>query len=490
MAIVKKSSAVRKLIATAQGYFSHARAEAQPYAQKARELAVAHRSLLTVALVVVAAYVFGALFGESTFVLAYRSVFSKLVEGRKLQFSHFRKTQLLAEHDEQFISARYEELVKLYLGPFARSSGIYPASYMGIYARESCTECFMIQIVDGTIWLVDPRRIHRRGGVEHQMRMREALEWVKLALKDITGRGEFVDGIEFVVSVADPIQSTDTTHTYNLPESDGVARPVFSVARCDVSSNIPFPMSLGESLRDAHPDGFMYRKGIQPQEWDERMVDLGLEDSLAMEKKKPKAVFSGKVAPSSMFADESRAEDACGQIGASAIDRLSRKERDLVEARVRGRCGLECCDSGDGEAFVTPALQQQYLFNIHTEEERLWSNRLPWILFSSSCPLISVLPCGQWFEPLLKAFVHYIPVDMSMANLTRTVREWRQKRETYDVMRESQVFARDYLRVDAITMYVRILLLEYLKLQKVRRNEPDPNAIRYFPTYAGNIFDE
>jgi len=447
-------------------------------------------SLRKIELLVVFLVAFVFMLGSVTSFIWLSPVIEKLfAQGspKKLVFSKLPKFSVTPEHDEQYVSRKYRALVGEYLKPFAES-GIWKASYMSTFYKDECEFCFLVQIKDQRIYVFDPRKLHRHSSMTHQLRMRESLFWITKAYRE-SPIPEAFEGLEFVVSTSDSVVSTHIPHAFRLPAADTLPRPIFTTVGCTPSANIPFPMTLGESLRDIHPRSFMYRKGVQPDEWDERILDLFREDLLSWENKVRQAVFVGNMQESYYPESLKSATDLCGTLGASALAEIAKKETEFLMAHVEGKCGSLISNGSEVQVpWFSLTDQQNFIFNIHTEEKALWSNRLPLLLFTSSCPLVTEMPCGQWFEPMLKAHEHYIPIDFQMMNLTRTIRNWRNKdSETYRIMREGQSFAKDFLRLESITLYVSNLLQEYNKLLLSHDTIIHPQAIQIYPILLDEI---
>jgi len=51
-------------------------------------------------------------------------------------------------------------------------------------------------------------------------------------------------------------------------------------------------------------------------------------------------------------------------------------------------------------------------------------------------------------------------------------------------MRNSQSFAKDYLNINSVAMYVNILLKKYKQVLETKVYKADKNAIRVHPVYA------
>ncbi|KAK4532334.1 hypothetical protein CCYA_CCYA11G3191 [Cyanidiococcus yangmingshanensis] len=103
----------------------------------------------------------------------------------------------------------------------------------------------------------------------------------------------------------------------------------------------------------------------------------------------------------------------------------------------------------------------------------LGSSRKRAILRSSGAmPLFQQSPWRQWYESLLVPYVHYVPVDRWLRDLTHIVRWYRTRdAEAKRIATQAHEFARQYLSYSVAVSYYRILLLEYAQLLRPRQEQ-------------------
>lgn len=105
----------------------------------------------------------------------------------------------------------------------------------------------------------------------------------------------------------------------------------------------------------------------------------------------------------------------------------------------------------------------------------LGSSRKPGILSSGSVLVSQDSPWYCFYEPLMAAYRHYIPVDRWLRGLVEKV-QWLKNHDDIarSIQRAGAAFERKFLTISASKSYMAILLKEYSKLMKepVRGNEP------------------
>lgn len=436
--------------------------------------------------------------------------------------------------NSSLVRRRYALLAKLYLKPF---TSIPRASYMDMLegkgkdnrvGNETCSACFLIQVKDGAIFVYDPRRV--RGMAEfREIRMREAIHWTTRAV-----RAGAVADTEFVVSTTDGVVSTCHPHGYRMPAPGPTARPVFTMTHCNVSENIPFPMVFTDLLRRGFKEKFWKARSGSIAQWDAVATGvLGAQrhEAHVWARKRRQAVFRGAIRIPAALEDADDYGKSCGRYGRTALEakaETNRKETQEKEAvwrknhwlwSVLGRTGFgkkatkaegEGESGGEGEerSFL-PALdvkisgvcgnktyttdnldmeqQSQYRYTVHAEGNGFWADRLAIQLFGSSTIIKQLTPCGMFFEPLLRAYSHYVPVDYWFGDIVRQV-EWARENdeEVRQMVVRARQFAGNYLTVSGISAYGEEILKEYTKRLDVVGKKGDgirihPHAIKLFP---------
>mmetsp|Transcript_6384 Transcript_6384/g.16639 ORF Transcript_6384/g.16639 Transcript_6384/m.16639 type:complete len:510 (-) Transcript_6384:487-2016(-) len=106
----------------------------------------------------------------------------------------------------------------------------------------------------------------------------------------------------------------------------------------------------------------------------------------------------------------------------------------------------------------------KYLLNVGANQD--WAERLRNFLFMNSAIIRHEAYCREWFYPLLKPFVHYIPTDIMFDDLIERV-EWANSHddEVKKIVKNANDFAREYLSQEAMMEYFFVLLQKYAKIQ-------------------------
>jgi len=309
----------------------------------------------------------------------------------------------------------------------------------------------------------------------HQLRMREVLYWTKQALL----HGYDFDNIEFVVSPADGVVTSDKPHTYRMKPAEPLSRPIFTPITCNFSSNIPFPMVLSDLMRRAFPETNRYRRSLNPDEWDEQIQNF-VEDSKVgkWSMKVPKLVFRGAMRQTAYVRDKVEAGEKCNQTGRAKLMEIVKENPSVMDVGTAGTCGKLYFRS----STLTADQMQAFKYQLYLEGNSFWADRLPAMLFSSSAVFLQQTPCFQYFEPLLKDYVHHVPVDYFLNNLVSQIK-WATSNDdkARKIAEDSTQFAREHLTVPATIHYVGLLLEQYAKLITSRRFSVFKAAYKYYP---------
>lgn len=399
---------------------------------------------------------------------------------------------------------QYAKLASLYLSPFAEEK-ISRESYMTPFLHQAgvCDGCFLLQVQNGTLYVHDPRGVRAVMAEFRELRMREAIHWVKSAV----ARG-LVDNTEFVVSTTDGVATTSRNHSYRMPEPD-VRRPIFSLVRCNVSSNIPFPMVLADAMRRGLGGRYSKLSSGLLREWDDAMRNASKLDGREVPwfEKASKAVFRGSIRVSALFKDTDLFDKLCDAAGRTGLwhnalkhiealrnfDMMTGQRRriwplsaswfasktePILDVRVSGTCGRRIY-LNDGLALK---MQNRYKYVIHAEGNSFWADRLLIQLFGSSAVIKQSTPCGMFFEPLLRPYTHYIPVDFSFRQLVRQTM-WARANDAkvHGIVRSARKFASEYLSIAGVQTYADELLIQYTSLLAHRDITIERGAVQLYP---------
>ncbi|KAA8491252.1 KDEL motif-containing protein 1 [Porphyridium purpureum] len=350
----------------------------------------------------------------------------------------------------------YERLVDAYLEPYRRE-GISRRMFFDILKRKTYSMtpagankgvvCIFVQIIDGRVYVLDPHKAIETAKSFVQSRIRQVL-WL---ISHLVAKGN-VENTEFLLSSHDCVQTASAPHTYRGP-THIESSPVFTIVACNFSDNIPFPLWEG---KDDRGGGFLT--------WDQEMEHFA-RDQIPWDQKKPQAVFRGGFRPSMYFQNKSHADLECDHVGRVRLVKLATENPTLLDASVGGTCG--------GQHYkldrIAPEKQHEYRYVVYAEGNCFWADRLNRDLFGPSVVVKQETPCGQFYEPLLQPYGHYLPTDFFFTDLVDRIRESNAHDHSAQTRRIAQAandFARNFLSLDGIELYVQTLLAKYTQLLK------------------------
>lgn len=450
--------------------------------------------------------------------------------------------------DKSPVRRRYADLARLYLKPFAKISRNMYMDYLdGVTpgSLESCSGCFLIQVKNKELYVYDPKQV-RTMAQFRGIRMREAIHWATRAVEaDVIDNTEFVvsttDGIvstshnhSYRMPEPDPVLRPIFTLTHcncsaNIPfpmvftdllrrgfkEEFWNARSG-SIARWDQMAT----QVLGAQRHESHvwarkkraavfrgairvPSGVKHKPDYHRNchkhgrtalaaraEWHLKNV---AQRRAAWRRKHWLWAVLGRVSStriSRLFLDTAAAAGQQLQQGnGTAYERGLELERQrsgasfepLLDVQLTGACGGRTYKSDN----LSMEQQSSYRYTVHAEGNGFWADRLAIQLFGSSAVIKQLTPCGMFFEPLLRAYRHFIPVDYAFRDVVRQA-EWARDNDAQArrVVREARRFAGDYLTVSGISAYADEVLREYTRLlgKDARDIRIHPHAIKLYPT--------
>ncbi|KAL1512338.1 hypothetical protein AB1Y20_005600 [Prymnesium parvum] len=123
----------------------------------------------------------------------------------------------------------------------------------------------------------------------------------------------------------------------------------------------------------------------------------------------------------------------------------------------------------------------RFKYTINVEGHGGWADRLYKLLLSPQLVLMQDVPARLWYEAPLRPWVHYVPVDSALSNLSEAVWWAREHDEQAQRMvKESNRLMQRWLTPAAIFRYEEELLLGYAQLFTQRGDGTrHPRAIRY-----------
>lgn len=345
----------------------------------------------------------------------------------------------------------YRKLAKAYLATF--KNGIYRQLYFDILRRRTYAltppgankgvQSMLFQIIDRKVYLMDPYEVPRNSKPFYRTRINEVI-WL---LSKLAGEGR-IKNTEFLMSIHDCVQTVNKKHTYrgaHFQESN----PAFTIVSCNFSDNIPFPMWEGSKHRDGGLSG-----------WDALMTQYA-EDPTPWEKKTPRAVFRGGIRPSMYFQNKSDADAHCDDVGRTRLKFMAQTHSDLFDVSVGGTCGGKHSQL----ERLEPKEHHKFKYIVYAEGNCMWADRSRQQVFGPSAIIKQETPCGQFFEPMMRPFVHFIPTDFFFTDTTQRI-QWARDNDDQvrTIVKNANDFARNFLSLRGIETYVEVLLQEYTAL--------------------------
>lgn len=94
-----------------------------------------------------------------------------------------------------------------------------------------------------------------------------------------------------------------------------------------------------------------------------------------------------------------------------------------------------------------------------------WADRLKTLLMYGSCILLQQTPCGEYFKDLLRPYIHYVPVEGTLADLISKM-EWLKAHpgDAQRIAKNALAFTDRHLSQRAISCYGNLVLAKYVSL--------------------------
>jgi len=166
-----------------------------------------------------------------------------------------------------------------------------------------------------------------------------------------------------------------------------------------------------------------------------------------------------------LFGDKGEADLHCDSVGRSRLAHLAQLHSDMFDVSIGGKCGSHRFTLHR----MTPDEHHRFKYILYAEGNCFWADRLNRILFGPSAAVKQETPCGQFYEPLLKPMVHYIPTDFYFNDLVERIQYARENDPLVQgIVRNANAFARNFLSLRGIQAYVEVLLYEYTSLLLTR----------------------
>lgn len=353
--------------------------------------------------------------------------------------------------DKEAVAGYYRKLSQAYLAPFA--NGIFRQLFFDILRRKTYSltppgankgiQSMLLQVIDNKVYLLDPYEVPKNAKPFYRARINEII-WL-LSRLATAGR---IRNTEFLIAIHDCVQTVNREHTYrgaHFTESN----PVFTIVSCNFSDNIPFPMWEANADRGG---GF--------ESWDAYVKDYAV-DPTPWASKASKAVFRGGNRPSMYFKDKTMADSQCDHVGRTRLLHLAETDPSAFDVSVGGTCG----GKHTSLSRLTWQEQHHYKYVLYAEGNCFWADRMNKQVFGPSAVIKQETPCGQFWEPLLRPFTHYIPTNFFFDDTAAQV-AWAVSHdaEVQAVVAAANTFAWNFLTLSGIETYVEVLLDEYTKL--------------------------
>lgn len=409
---------------------------------------------------------------------------------------------------ESLTRSLYARLATHYLRHFERN-GVNRTEMLQpfLFNTSFCSACVWIQVKNGRVYVYDPRAVRYSMTAFRAQRLREALYFITSTVR----RG-MVGDLELVLSVMDAVASTHVGHNYRLPIPSSPMIPIFTPVTCNVSTNIPFPMMLTDVLRRAFPRKFGARRRGTLNEWDDVMSEFAnnVSNKTPWQGKKRQAVFRGAVRLSASVPTVKEVDKSCSESGRTALWAVAhsttfscrqqarrfvnkvdvmtggRLSKYLLKGFVENELDVELSGTCGGRIYTVkrliPGQQMGYRIIVHAEGNSFWADRLLLMLFGTSVIMKQNVPCGMFFEPLLRPFIHFVPVDTKFRVARRMV-HWTLDRddEMKKMVDNGREFAATFLSLDAVQTFADEVLWRYANLSVIRHFDILPGAVQVYP---------
>lgn len=129
-------------------------------------------------------------------------------------------------------------------------------------------------------------------------------------------------------------------------------------------------------------------------------------------------------------------------------------------------------------AVLSPDAQTGFKYILDVDGG-LGSSRKRGILASGSVPLFQSSHWHAWYEPLLKPFIHYVPVDPFLHGLIARISELQTDEAfAHSIAQHASCFAQSVTSEDAALLYWHLLLQQYSRLLR----QPPKYTVRVSPS--------
>lgn len=294
-----------------------------------------------------------------------------------------------------------------------------------------------------------------------RLRLQHTLAMLKRVIEQ-----DQVNNFEMIVNVHDCPMRETVMHQV----------PVFAMTRCKNSNAIPLPQWY--RMRDG-----------KWSDWN-AFIDKNLNMKPGNTERAQKAVFRGAFRPSIINNSQQNlsfvniTKDNWRLYGRSKLLHLqsqhphlydiglftsSPKEWQFISEQVQGN---------KGNKLSMKQQVQNYKYVIHVEGACGWADRLKVFLALGAALLKQDAVCGEFFEPLLRPWVHFIPIDNNLNNLTDSIVNVDD--ETVGFIRQNALYFADrHLRSEAWEYYFNKVIRRYAKMWTKETIQQRPGSKKF-----------
>lgn len=217
------------------------------------------------------------------------------------------------------------------------------------------------------------------------------------------------------------------------------------------------------SIRCPNKGGFSFPFFGSHHAFDLKALDLFSEHSFHLDRKGV-AIFRGSIERGCSFERDTvtdfnghivfSMQNRSGKCGRPLLYDLAKKRPDRLDYQI------------EREKWISLDEQERlYKYVISVEGYGGWTDRLFSLIRRSMIVFDQEHPCDQWFEPMLKPFLHYIPISHDFRNLVGRV-DWANQHPNAvkSIQREARKFAKRYLSSQGVLDYISAILQEYQRL--------------------------
>ncbi|CAN8076522.1 unnamed protein product [Agarophyton chilense] len=312
--------------------------------------------------------------------------------------------------------------------------------------------CILVQILEGNVTFTEKYHGKRHG------RASSAKYIIK---KLVRQKGGSMPGATFLVMVTDG-------HKPKVAS--------FGSARHWKNWKLMIPVPLGNER------GVREGWGTPLEGWDayiDRTV-LSTHQNYAWESKREKALFRGALAMQTYklgtcnSENDARCERAkkWNEINRGVLYEKTKKRTDLVDI---GFTSLKQKENGDNKQFegapevkesmkFTEYQNYKYVLNVGSNQD--WAERLRSLLFLNSAVIHHVAESQEFFTPLMRPWVHFIPTNIYFDDLIENI-EWAKKNDDFirQLVRNQNAFADRYISERSMQQYWEVAIEKFAALQ-------------------------